>query len=51
MVLDVLVEVLLVWFDLVYFEWMVMGRNMNLAEGFFVLVVGWLEVFLYSCVG
>ena len=50
MVLDVLVQVLMVWFDLVYSEWMAMDRNMNLVEGLFVLAVGWLEVSLYSCV-
>ena len=29
--LDVLVQVLMVWFDLVYIEWMAMGCNMNLV--------------------
>ena len=50
MVLDVLVQVLMVCFDLVYYEWMTMGHNMDLVEGLFLLAVGWLEVSFYSCI-
>ena len=50
MFLDVLVQVLMVWFDLVYSEWIAMGRNTNLADGLSMLAVGWLQVSLYYCV-
>ena len=44
--MDVLVQVLMVWFDLVYFEWIAVGLNMTLAEVLFLLAVVWLEVFV-----